>query len=488
MALTLVDPLPKASRVTVFGLGWTGTCAANLLRRLGKDVTVTDTRDPQTLSQAMEALRQRQGLSLDPDVQIIHGPHSHHGADACVMTQTARYHDPFVVQARALGIPVIPEVELAAAALPDEGFALIAIAGTDGKTTTTKLAHHLVSAQRRALVGGNSWTPLSGIVMQAVDEHPGDDSQTIIVAEVSAFQAPPWHGFKPLAAAVTNVAEDHVDEFFDGDFEAYAAAKRAPTDRLTQGQTAVLNMDDPIVSRWQGPIVERGARVVRMSLTARAVGEHPHAAYRHNGQLRLRWEGKDQALIANDDLKLVGDHNAENVLTATGLLLPLNLDLDLIRQSLHTFKAPAHRLEYVATVDQIDIYDDSKATNAHASLAGLAAFGAKPLVAIVGGVDKGLDLEHWVQTLRARARAVFVIGELRQRLLSQYAQLLPQAVPADDLTQALHMAHSAAKAGDVLILSPACSSFDMFASYADRGRQFQAAVKALANASDTTTH
>jgi UDP-N-acetylmuramoylalanine--D-glutamate ligase len=279
---------------------------------------------------------------------------------------------------------------------------------------------------------------------------------------------------------VTNVAEDHVDEYFQGSMDAYVAAKRGPTDHLGPGQSAALNIDDPIVRTWQAGIEARGANVVRTTLAARAVGDHASAAYQHNGELRLRWRGTEQGLISARDLPMVGDHNVENVLSAMGALLPLELELAPATEALRSFSAPGHRLEYVARIDGVDVYDDSKATNVHAALAGLAAFGGRPLVAIVGGVDKGLDLNQWVEALRARTRAVIVIGELRERLFRDHADRLPQASCADSLEEAVKMALDASKTGDVLVLSPACSSFDMFSSYAQRGERFQEIIKGKA--------
>lgn len=481
MTPQLIDPLPDAHTVTVFGLGWSGAAAATLLRRLGKRVIVTDTRHGEALARNIEQLAAQRGLPLDEGVEVRSGQHAHHHSDAVVMTQSARHHDPFVRDTLDAGIPIIPEFTLAARALDPQHVALITIGGTDGKTTTTKLTHHLAAAQRRAYVGGNSWPPLSAVALEAIDDLRRDPlppgQRALMIAEVSAFQIPPWHGLSPSVAAVTNVAEDHVDEYFEGDMSRYVAAKRGPTELLSAGQLAVLNVDDPRVRQWEADILARGARVARTSLSARAIAEHPDAAYRHNGELRLRWGGVDQGLSAYDALPLVGDHNAENVLTATASLLPFNLDISRTRDALMSFAPPPHRLQHLGQRQGVAVYDDSKATNVHASLAGLAAFGARPLVAIVGGVDKGLDLDHWVATLSARARHVVVIGELRRRLRDDYADKLPQASHADSLKDAVEQATRAAQPGDVLILSPACSSFDMFASYADRGRQFQDLIK-----------
>lgn len=467
----LQDPTPQHRTITVYGLGWTGVAAANLAARVGKHVLATDTRSPEQLTAALDQLRADHGLSLDPRVEVIHGAHRPHGADAVLLTQSVKHHE-----AAGLPVPVIPEVEFAAAVLSKIGVPLIAIGGTDGKTTTVKLTYELCAAQRHTLVGGNSWSPLSQVVAEMAAARRAD---SVLVAEVSAFQLPPWSRFRAPIVALTNIAEDHVDEYFQGSFEAYVAAKVALTAGLVQGDVAVLNLDDPRLRPLERALGDRGVEVVGTSLSARAVAHLPHAAWRQNGELRVRWRGRERGVMAWADVPLVGDHNAENCLTALAATLPIDLDADGVRGALSAFCAPHHRLEHVANVGGVDYYDDSKATNVHASLAGLSAFGARPLVAIVGGVDKGLELGALAQALGSRAHTVIVIGALRARLLRDNGDLLGHAVEAQSLEEAVGLAHRAARPGDAVVLSPACSSFDMFRSYAHRGEVFQGLVRAL---------
>jgi UDP-N-acetylmuramoylalanine--D-glutamate ligase len=480
--LHLTDPSPDLHHFTLFGLGWSGVAAANLLILLGKSVTATDTRDEAALRASLAALEAQHGITLDPRVALRCGqPHrAVAGSDAVLLTQSVKPWDEPVLDAQRRGLPVIPEVELAAGALAGLAMPLITIGGTDGKTTTVKLAGHLASADRRAWIGGNSWTPLSARVMDAARElterplAPGE--RAAMIAEISAFQLPPWHRLRPSVAAVTNVAEDHVEEFFRGDFDAYVAAKRALTDRLGPGDLAVLNVDDPRVRAWEPAILARGARALRVSLSARPVADAPDAAFRHNGQLRLRWGGHERALLDQRDLPLLGDHNVENALTALGALAPLELPTDRLRDALRGFQAPHHRLERVGLLRGVEVFDDSKATNVHAALAGLSAFGARPLVVIAGGVDKQLALGAWADALRSRARAVVVIGQLRDRVARELPDL-PGLQLAASLDEAVALAIDAARPGDALVLSPACSSFDMFEGYAQRGEAFQAIIR-----------
>lgn len=480
----LVDPLPHAFKVVVFGLGWTGVAAANLLRRFGKQVVATDTRDAPSVSAALSALLAREGLRLDPEVEIVTGAHTHGDADAVVLTQSVKHWEAPVVEARAAGVAVVPELDLGSRSLGGGPLEIVAIGGTDGKTTTTKLCAHLAASLGRAWIGGNSWTPLSARLLEIeaeLTEQPlREGERALVITEVSAFQLPAWHEFHPRVGAVTNVAEDHVDEYFQGSVEDYIAAKRATVGRLGVGDAAVLNFDDRVVGRWREALLARSVRVIGTSLSARAVADIPDAAFRCNGELRLRWGGREVPLMPSSTPRLVGDHNTENVLTAAAALLPYGLaELDGVADRVATFEPPPHRMEYVKAVGGIDCYDDSKATNVHAALAGLSAFGARPVVAIVGGVDKGLELAPLLEALRTRARLTVVIGEIAPRLMAEAEALGIEVVRAATLEEATERAFEAAVAGDALVLSPACSSFDMFSSYAERGRAFQGCVETL---------
>ncbi len=470
----------KDKKVVVWGLGWSGVCAANLLVALGYRVSATDTRSADALEGALEALAAK-GYALHSDVErILEQPHHHHGHDLVILTQSIKHHEPCVKEALAAGAHVMPEVELATTALRDRGVSVAAIGRTDGTTTTTKLAFALASAGRQAWVGGNSWPPLSSVALQVIEaENEGDlHEDAWVVAEVSAFQLPAWHGFRPNVGAVTNVAEDHVDEYFEGDFQRYIAAKRATVERLGEGEYAVLNADDPEVGAWAVAVEQAGAQVVYTSLSSRRVAGASHAYFVSNGEIRGRWEGQEFSLGLRSAFPLVGDHNTENLLTALAVTHQARAGAADTKAVIEGFEAPPHRLALVRRLDDVAYYDDSKATNTHASIAGLNAFGGTSIVPIVGGVDKGLDLDGWVQTLSAKARKTIVIGELRARLTGDYGQSL-DLVCADSLEEAVALARRFAVPGDVVVLSPACSSFDMFSSYAERGRVFQSLVMAL---------
>ena len=472
--------IAEKNDVLVWGLGWSGVCAANLLVAQGYNVAASDTRTAEALQPALDKFAAK-GYGLDSRVTLILGePHHHHGCPWVILTQSIKHHAPCVAEARAAAAHVMPEVELAASSLRESGVRVAAIGGTDGKTTTTKLAYAMVSASYQSWVGGNSWPPLSSIALKVLAEVEAGtlSDSAAVVAEVSAFQLPQWHAFHPFAGAVTNLAEDHVDEYFEGDFSRYVAAKRATIECLGAGEFAVLNADDPLVASWDSRVVERGATPVYVSLSTRRVAAATHAVYVSNGEVRVRWDGVEVGVCMTHDLPVIGDHNIENLLIALAVTWALDLDLEKTRAAIRAFDAPAHRLQFVREVAGVSYYDDSKATNAHASLAGLNAFGGKTLVPIVGGIDKGLDLDSWVRTLNAKSRVIVVIGELRQRLERDYGHML-SLQPAESMEDAVRLAASLAEHGDVVVLSPACSSFDMFSGYVQRGQVFHGCVHDL---------
>ncbi len=432
----------------VWGLGVSGIAAANLLAGRGKRVVASDSRTLESLTSVRAA--------LDPRVELVGGKNVVDSAQVVVASPGL---PPSLEVFRGLNIPVISEIELAFDAAECR---FLAITGTDGKTTTTALtAHVLEAAKIRTVAAGNIGTPLCEVVQ-------GFGPEDVIVAEVSAFQLWSTHHFHAEASAFTNIAEDHLDYF--STFEEYVAAKKRLIAFATADDWAILNEGDPYIRTWAEGFPG----------TVATYGLKPSNRENHlwfDGEMIRRG---DQALLRFADCQLKGAHNALNMMAATHLALKAGVAMNIVIEAMTTFKPLAHRVEPVAVVGGVAYLDDSKATNAHAAMAGIRSL-TGDLVVIAGGVDKGLDLTLFCALLVERAKTVVVIGDIAQRLTEALAQAgHTQVVAAQSMEEAVQKARNAASGRGTVLLSPACSSFDMFRSYAHRGDVFQDAVRALA--------
>ncbi len=450
-----------ASRVAVFGLGTSGVAAANLLASHGIRVLASDPR---------QALADQLG-ALSPQVEVRLGENSFEGCDVIVSSPGLPPSLPIFDAARAARVPIRAEVALAyeVARAP-----FVAITGTDGKTTTTSLTGDIFAAAGvHTVVAGNIGTPLCEVVAQV-------PAQGVIVAEISAFQLWSAGPFRARAAGITNVAADHLD-YFQGDMRAYAEAKRLLLANATSEDCAVLNAHDAEVSGWG-----RGypGRVIRYGLGADPDPSAPDALWSDGERFFARLDGAPAVcwLEALGSLPLQGPHQQLNMLCAAGLASARGVSLEVVARATRAFEPLPHRMQRVLEHQGVTFWDDSKATNAHAAMAGLRGVSG-PLVTIVGGVDKGLDLAPMSALLCERASHVLLIGAIAARWR---AQLEAQGYDpgrmheVTSMEDAVQQAFALAKPeGASVTLSPACSSFDMFQSYAHRGRAFQAAVRLI---------
>jgi UDP-N-acetylmuramoylalanine--D-glutamate ligase len=364
-------------------------------------------------------------------------------------------HAPAMKAALAAGVLLVSEVELAASVSVAP---VVAITGTDGKSTTTEMIGAVVRAAGRPVeVAGNIGTPLS-------ERARAVGADGVLVAEISEFQLWSCGLFKPRVAVITNVAEDHTD-YFGGDMGAVADSMARVLRDLGPGDTAVLRADDPVV--W-GFAVPEGVRRV-------GFGPHPRAEGFGLEAGVITCDGVP--ILQASEMSLSGPHNVANAQAALAAGRALGLPLAPMCQALRTFVGLPHRLEKVRVRGGVTFVDDSKATNPHAALVGLKALPGR-LVVITGGYDKGLDLRGFCNVLAERARAVVAVGPTAARTLSTLgARVLAES--AVDLAAALERAVALAEPGDTVVLSPAASSFDAWRSYAHRGAAFAEAVKAL---------
>src|SRR5579863_6424445 len=447
----------KDKRVLVVGLGRSGVASALFLKAHGARVTVSDTKSGDELRNEIPTLLDH-GITVETGG---HGERTFRGQDLIVVSPGVPVDAAALVQARALGEEVIGEIELASQFLPGP---MVAITGSNGKTTTTTLAGEILTAGGfPTLVGGNIGTPAISLAERATPE-------TAIVLEVSSFQLETIQTFHPRVAVVLNVTPDHLDRHKT--IEIYADAKARIFENQSGEDFAVLNADDPICVT----MAERTrARVFWFSRQK----EVKQGAWVRDGNILFRDAERQTEVIQVSEIPLKGAHNLENVLAATCAAVLMGCAPEKIRQAVRDFKAVEHRLEFVATIRGVDYYNDSKATNVDATIKALESFPAN-IHLILGGKDKGSDYSMLNDLLRQRVKRVYTIGAAAAKIESQIKGV--EVVHADTLENALRRASAVAVAGDVVLLAPACASFDQFKSYEHRGRAFKEIVGALAAA------
>lgn len=438
----------------VVGLARTGLAVSLFSAGYGAAVTAVDDRPESELSEAAARLRAA-GVKLELGT---HTPASFLAQDLIVVSPGVPASLPSLELARAKGIPVWSEIELAWRFLRGK---LVAITGSNGKTTTTSLvAHILKTAGIATFVGGNIGVPLLAVVESSTDS-------SVTVAEVSSFQLETIQDFRPEIGLLLNLTPDHLDRHES--FESYAAAKMRLFENQLDRDAAVLNADDPEITRRMPsrPHIYWFSRQKRVA----------EGAFLLDGEIIFRANGSETVVARRSDIPLRGEHNLENVLAGCAVSYLAGAPVAAIANGVKTFRAVEHRLEFVAEVSGVEFYNDSKATNVDATLKAIEAFPG-PLTIILGGKDKGSPYTPLVEPLRQRARLAILIGSAAGRI----AEALGGAVPVEQagtLERAVHLAMEFSRSGDVVLLAPACSSFDQFDNYEQRGRVFKELVARL---------
>ncbi len=443
-------------RVLVVGLGKSGVASALFLKARGARVTVSDTKPQDELKNEIPVLLD-QGIAVETGG---HGERTFRGQDLIVVSPGVPVDAPPLVQARAMGERVIGEVELAAEFFPGK---IVAITGSNGKTTTTTLAGEILTAGGLStVVGGNIGTPAISLVERA-------SAETIAVLEVSSFQLETIQTFRPWIAVVLNVTPDHLDRHRT--FTAYTDAKARIFENQRAEDFTVLNADDPTC-------VEMAARTRAQIFWFSRRKEAKQGTYVREGQILFRDAKGQREIMLLSEITLKGAHNVENILAAVCVGALSGVEVGQIRKAVASFKAVEHRLEYVATIRGVEYYNDSKATNVDAAIKALESFPANVHL-ILGGKDKGSDYTVLNDLLRQRAKRVYTIGAAATKIESQIKGAA-EIVHAETLENAIKRAADSARPGDIVLLAPACASFDQFRSYEHRGKAFKEAVKGLA--------
>jgi UDP-N-acetylmuramoylalanine--D-glutamate ligase len=446
----------KGKKVLVVGLGKSGLAAALFLRRRGAQVTVSDLRSAQALSKEIPSL-------LEAGIVVEAGGHgllTFRRQDLIVVSPGVPLSTPELVQVRRLGLPIIGELELAARFLKGK---VLAITGSNGKTTTTTLSGEIFSAAGlNPLVAGNIGLPVIDVVDQSTEAGWS-------VLEVSSFQLETTESFHPHVAVILNITPDHLDRH--GTFENYVAMKEKIFANQTGEDYLILNGDDPIAQQAAGRTKSQVLWFSRSKIVR-------CGAFLLDGMVMFRptEQGKPIPVLPLADIPLKGEHNIENVLAAVCAACVAKIPTQTIAQTIAAFQAVEHRLEFVAAIHGVDYYNDSKATNVDATAKAIASFPGN-IHLILGGKDKNSDYTQLNALLRARVKAVYTIGSAAEKIESQISGVT-RIIRTGTLEAAVDQAAGQAVAGDVVLLAPACSSFDQFENYEQRGKVFKQAVLA----------
>jgi UDP-N-acetylmuramoylalanine--D-glutamate ligase len=441
----------KGKKVMVLGLARTGSAAARFLVRQGADVLVSDCRKEAELQRETAALA---GL---PVRYFLGGedPAWLDGVDLVIPSPGVPQVNPLLREASRRGVEILSEIELASRFIRAP---LIAITGTNGKSTTTALAGEMLKAGGfNIFIGGNIGAPLIGFAGGSWDWG---------VVEVSSFQLEWVEKFRPRIAALLNLTEDHLDRY--PDFQAYCAAKERIFAAQDEKDMAILNRDDPLV--WK--IRERiRSRVVSFGWTPVDEG-----VYATREEIVWRSAGKEERFSLSG-AKIQGVHNAENLMAAIAAAKAAGVTAAAIQKVIDGFAGLEHRLEFVREKNGVRYFNDSKGTNVGAVVKSLSGFSA-PVLLLAGGVDKGGHYAPLEDEIKRTVKKLILFGAAKEKIRASLGHLTDTVV-VENLEAAVRDAYQSGRPGDVVLLSPACSSFDMFRDYTERGKRFKALVQEL---------
>ncbi|MCF8564479.1 UDP-N-acetylmuramoyl-L-alanine--D-glutamate ligase [Alicyclobacillus tolerans] len=452
-----VTKLRPGMRALVVGLAKSGEAVARLLLRRGLSVLINERRerDPSDYAAAeLEAMGARLEFGGHPLEVLDFQP------DFIVKNPGIPYSVPLFVEAQQRAIPIYTEIEVASWLTTSPIFS---ITGSNGKTTTTTLVGEILTqAGQNPQVAGNIGRVLSGVIEQVQPSQP-------IVLEVSSFQLMGTRAFHPKIAALLNLYPAHLD--YHGSYEAYVEAKWKMFGNMTAQDTAVLNYDQDEIRSGASRL---GANVVWFSKAS----EVPQGMFVQDGQVVLKRDGEKVPVMPIAALALKGEHNVENSLAASAIAVWAGAPIEAVEYVLTRFRGVEHRLEFVKTVEGVDYYNDSKATNPEAALRALRSFPSN-IVWIAGGLDRGVDFKSMASDVRGRVKSAVLLGQSKDALAAMLKETGTPFEFVSSIEQAVLTAHRMSSPGDVVVLSPACASWDMFQSFEQRGRMFKDVVHTL---------
>ena len=430
-----------------------GIAAAELLQKKGAYVTLQDLKKREDLGN-LDDLEQK-GIQIytgkNPDDIVLQ-------QDLIVLSPGVPCDLPFLLEAEKNGIPVWSEVELAYTMTPCP---VIAITGTNGKTTTTTLVGEILKSEYDTAVVGNIGVPYT-------EKVEGLTRDSWVVAEISSFQMEKAHTFHPKISAVLNITPDHLNRHKT--MEVYIAMKERVWQNQTEQDYCILNAEDSVCKE-----MAQKTKAKVFFFSSRNVLQE--GIYLENGNIKVRWQDINETLFHVDELKLLGVHNYENIMAGCAIAICAGVPLQKIKKITKEFAGVAHRIEYVATIDEVEYYNDSKGTNTDASIQAVLAM-KRPIILIAGGYDKGVSFMDWVKLFPGRVKELVLIGVTAQQIEKEAREVGFTAISkCETFEQAISLCHDKAEKGDCVLLSPACASWGMFDNYEQRGDLFKELVK-----------
>lgn len=445
-------------KILVFGTGISGISAAKLLQTVGSEVILYDG------NKELDCERVLGNFDKVQDIKLYVGelPEEVRTAlDLVVLSPGVPTDLPLVNVLKNAGIPIWGEIELAYQCGKGD---VLAITGTNGKTTTTALLGEIMKSYYSDVnVVGNIGVPYTGVVENSTDD-------TVTVAEISSFQLETIDAFRPKVSAVLNITPDHLNRHHTMD--NYIAAKMSITKNQGPEDICVLNYEDEILREQAKQI---SARIVYFS----SLSKLENGFYLDGDTIMYADGGRTEALIRTDELNILGRHNHENAMAAAAMAAGYGVPMDKIRQVLRTFQAVEHRIEYVTEKNGVRFYNDSKGTNPDAAIKGIQAMD-RPTCLIGGGYDKQSEYKEWIQSFNGKVKKLVLLGQTKEKIAEEAEKCgFHDYVFAESLQEAVDICYENAENGDAVLLSPACASWGMFPNYEVRGKMFKEIVHAL---------
>jgi UDP-N-acetylmuramoylalanine--D-glutamate ligase len=443
-------------KLVILGAGESGVGTALLAKQKGYDVFVSD-GSPIKDHYRME-------LQLN-EIEFEENQHSIErilSADEVMKSPGIPEKNELVKQIRAMGINVISEIEFAYRYKGNSK--IIAITGSNGKTTTTALTYHICKA-------GGADCAMVGNIGFSFAKQVAVEPKELYVAEISSFQLDDIKTFRPDVAVLTNITEDHLDRY-DYKFENYISSKYRVAMNQQPEDVFIYNLDDEVtVKTINNYSIKSTLAPITMSK------QLPQGAYLQNAKMHLKWKTEEMQMSI-EDFAIKGKHNQYNSMAASLAATAVDIRKEKIREALQTFESLEHRMETVSTIKNVEFINDSKATNVNSTWFALESM-EKPVILILGGVDKGNDYSLLTELVKEKVKAIVCMGAENRKIHEAFGDIMPLMVNTENAKDAVSAAFHFASKGDVVLLSPACASFDLFKNYEDRGNQFKQAVKEL---------